>query len=174
MQGPRNLVLIGMAGAGKSTVGVLLARELGFDFLDTDIEIQNRHGGRVLQEIVDEVGSDQLLEIESEVCQTLETDRTVIATGGSVVYRDAAMKHLHTLGPIVWLRVPLPEIERRIAAFPQRGLAIKPGQTIADLFAEREPLYSHYADWEIDCDTEHIEQVVAEIRQRYDEAHQAQ
>ncbi|MDP0499423.1 MAG: homoserine kinase [Verrucomicrobiota bacterium JB022] len=168
MSESRNLVLIGMAGAGKSTVGVLLARELGFDFMDVDIEIQNRYGERRLQEIVDEVGQDKFLDIEADVCASLNPRRTVIATGGSVIYRDRAMKHLHTLGPIVWLRVPLPEIERRIAAFPQRGLAIKPGQTIADLFNEREPLYSHYSDWVVDC-SDHIEAVVADIRQRMEQ-----
>lgn len=167
MDAKTNLVLIGMAGAGKSTVGVLLARELGFDFLDTDLEIQHRHGGRRLQEIVDEVGPEGLLEIEADTCASLQPVHTVVATGGSVVYRERAMHHLRTLGPVVWLDVPLPEIERRIALFPDRGLAIKPGQTIADLFNERAALYARYSDWRVECGFQPIEHVVKEIAARW-------
>lgn len=146
-----NLILIGMPGAGKSTLGVLLARRLGHAFLDTDLLIQEQQGKRVLQEVVNEMGQDAFRTYEEELCASLDVTRTVIATGGSVVYFPRAMKRLKQLGPVVWLDVPFPEIEKRVALFPDRGLAIRPGQTLADLHAERAPLYEQYADIRIDC-----------------------
>lgn len=165
-----NLVLIGMPGAGKSTIGVLLARRLGYAFLDTDLLIQERQGKRVLQEVVDELGQDAFRAYEESVCATLDADRTIIATGGSVVYFPRAMQHLAQLGVVVWLDVPFPDIERRVALFPDRGLAIRPGQTLADLHAERHPLYRKYAHLHIECGQREPADIVREIVERYSES----
>lgn len=140
-----------MPGAGKSTLGVLLARQLGYGFLDTDLLLSERQGKRRLQEVVDELGQDGFRAYEEEVCATLEAERTVISTGGSVVYFPRAMAHFAKLGVIVWLDVPYPLIEKRVAAFPDRGLAIRPGQTLRDLYEERSALYERYGQVRIDC-----------------------
>lgn len=161
----KNIVLIGMPGAGKSTIGVLLAKEAGFDFLDTDIEIQNREEC-LLQDIVDQHGHLALRDIEASVCANLEARHQVIATGGSVVYSPDAMAHLRTLGPIIWLKVGYPEIEERIHNFEQRGLAKKEGQTLQSLFDERQPLYEEYAEIIISCYNKSTEEIVEAIKQR--------
>lgn len=139
----RNVILIGMPGSGKSTVGVLLAKEMGFDFVDTDILIQQREGC-LLQELVDRVGPTQLRAIESEICKQLACSQTVVATGGSAVYCAEAMRHLATLGPVVWLDAPFHVIHERIERNPLRGLAKNPDQTLEDLYNERQPLYRRF------------------------------
>ncbi len=140
-----NVVLIGMPGCGKSTVGVVLAKVLGMHFCDTDIVIQQRFGRR-LQDIINEDGNDAFLACESEALCAIDADGTVISTGGSAVYSDAAMKHLKENGLVVYLKVSEPEIERRLADFAARGVAIKDGMTVSDLYNERIPLYERYAD----------------------------
>ncbi len=135
--------LIGMAGVGKSTIGQALARELGWAFVDSDHIIEALYGAR-LQTVTDELGKDAFLDVEDAVVASLRLQRAVIATGGSVVYRERCMRHLQSLGPIVYLDAPLDIIEERISRNPQRGLAIAPGQTIADIFHEREALYQRY------------------------------
>ena len=140
-----NLVLIGMPGCGKSTVGVVLAKVMSMNFCDTDIVIQEKTG-RKLQDIINEDGNDAFLTCESEVLSTIEMDNTVISTGGSAVYSEKAMSHLKKNGLVVYLKVSEPEIERRLADFAARGVAIKDGMTVADLYNERIPLYEKYAD----------------------------
>lgn len=135
--------LIGMAGVGKSTIGLTLARELDWAFADSDHIIESLYGTR-LQTVTDELGKEAFLDVEDGVVSSLRLQRTVIATGGSVVYRERCMRHLQALGPVVYLEAPLEVIEERIARNPQRGLAIAPGQTIADIFHEREALYRRY------------------------------
>lgn len=137
------IILIGMAGAGKSTVGSLLARELGWAFLDSDHLMEALYGAR-LQDITDALDKESFLDLEATVICSIRAHRTVIGTGGSVVYRDAAMRHLAGLGCLVHLDVPLAVIEERVARNPERGLAIAPGQTLADIFHEREALYSRW------------------------------
>lgn len=159
-----NIILIGMPGAGKSTVGVLLAKDLGLAFLDTDIEIQNREG-RLLQEIVDEVGPVRLREIESEVCQALDCRHTVIATGGSAVYSPEAMAHLASLGTVVWLEAPYEAIAGRVALNPDRGIAKRPDQTLEDVFNERQPLYERYAQVRVSAHDQPVDAVVVAIRE---------
>lgn len=139
------IVFIGMAGAGKTTVGRLVARSLDWAFADSDHIIEATFGAP-LQSITDRMTKDEFIEMESEVVSDLRFHRTVIATGGSVIYRERSMKHLATLGPIVYLEVPMQTILERIARNPDRGLAIAPGQTVEDLFREREELYRRYAD----------------------------
>ena len=139
------VILIGMAGAGKSTVGKALAQRLNWACADTD-HIIEAHYGVVLQRIADTLSKDEFLDLECRVVLELRLSRTVLATGGSVVYRERAMRHLSSLGPLVYLDVSLPVILERIARKPDRGLAIAPGQTVEDLFLEREELYRRYAD----------------------------
>jgi len=117
---------------------------MGYAFVDTDLLIQEREG-ETLQAVVDRLGQDAFRQLEEATICGLQMERTVIATGGSVVYYPAAMAHLATLGPNIWLQLPFAEVERRVALFPDRGLAIAPGQTLHDLFAERTPLYQRYA-----------------------------
>lgn len=136
--------LIGMAGAGKTTVGRLVARALGWAFADSDHIIEAVFAAP-LQRVTDAMGKDAFIDVEAEIVSRLRLSRTVIATGGSVVYRQDTMKYLAGLGPVVYLDVPARVILERIARNPDRGLAIAPGQTVEDLFREREALYRRYA-----------------------------
>ena len=144
-----NLTLIGMPGSGKSTVGVLLAKALGFQFLDVDLLIQRREGA-LLQEILDRRGIQAFLDAEEAAIRSLDCAHTVIAPGGSAVCRPAAMAHLARLGRVAYLQVPLAELERRVDNITTRGIAMAPGQTLADVFAQREPLYRKYAGLTVD------------------------
>ncbi len=150
--GPRAICvsLIGMAGAGKSTVGRQLARLLGWRLVDTDHLIEANYGVP-LQRISDALGKEAFLDVEAAVIRSIKAHRVVLATGGSVIYREEGMARLKELGPIIRLDVPLPIILERIARNPERGLAIAPGQTVEDLFRERELLYRQYADCTIDA-----------------------
>lgn len=141
----RNIVLIGMPGGGKSTVGVILAKEARLDFLDTDLLIQSEEG-RTLQDIVNENGYLVLREVEERVILGIRAKHTVIATGGSAVYSEKAVHHLKTSGIIAYIDVPLSELERRVGDYSNRGLAKRPDQTFDELYAERLMLYHRYAD----------------------------
>lgn len=145
-----NVTLIGMPGSGKSTVGVLLAKLLGHQFLDVDLLIQEREGA-LLQEILDSRGTAAFLDAEEAAVLSLDCRRTVIAPGGSAVCREGAALHLKKLGPVVYLQVSLEELTRRIRNLSTRGIAMEPGQTLADVMAFRDPLYRKYADLIIDC-----------------------
>jgi len=151
-----------MAGAGKSTVGVLLAKRLGMDFIDTDILIQQREG-RLLQEILDTDGVDRFLEIEETVVCALETSDSVVATGGSVVYSEKAMRRLGLQGTVVYLYVPFDELLSRLTNVSTRGIVIKKGSTLKDVYDERLPLYKKYADFTVDCSAADIETCVKYI-----------
>ena len=157
-----NIVLIGMPGAGKSTVGVLLAKTLGYAFLDTDLVIQEREG-RLLQDLVDELGVEAFLDREAAAIVSVDCDRTVIATGGSVVCRDGAMEHLRTLGRIVYLQLPLEELERRLHNISTRGIAMAPGETLAHIYDYRSPLYQKYADLTVAVDRQTLEETVEQV-----------
>ena len=137
--------LIGMAGAGKSTVGKALARELGWALVDSDHLIEATYGAR-LQDITDTLGKAAFLDMEATIIRAMKVSRAVIATGGSVVYREEAMQHLASLGPVVFLDVPFPVIKERVARNPERGIAMNPGQSLEDLFRERQDLYIRFAD----------------------------
>ena len=157
-----NIVLIGMPGAGKSTVGVLLAKTLGYAFLDTDLVIQEREG-RLLQDLVDELGVEAFLDREAAAICSVDCDRTVIATGGSVVCRDRAMEHLRTLGRIVYLQLPLEELERRLHNISTRGIAMAPGETLAHIYDYRAPLYRKYADLTVAVGRQTLEETVEQV-----------
>ena len=155
-----NIILIGMPGAGKSTVGVLLAKTLGYAFLDTDLVIQQREGA-LLQPLVDSLGVEAFLDVEADAICSVECRGTVIAPGGSAVCRERAMSHLRALGRIVYLHLPLEELERRLSNISTRCIAMAPGETLADLFARRAPLYRNYADLTVDVGRQSLEETVA-------------
>ena len=144
-----NIVLIGMPGVGKSTIGVILAKILGYHFLDSDLVIQEREGKR-LHQIITEEGTDGFLKIENDVNASLEVERTIIATGGSAVYGKEAMAHLKEIGEVVYLKADYQTIKRRLGNLEKRGVALKPGQTLMDLYEERTALYEKYADVVVD------------------------
>ena len=148
-----NVVLIGMAGAGKSTIGVLAAKALGMDFLDTDLLIQQQTG-KLLQETIYEDGIDAFLAVEQVVLCGVDVKNTVVATGGSAVYSDAAMESLSREGVIVYLDVPFSQLEKRLTNVSTRGIVIKKGNTLRDVYDERLPLYRKWADITIDCSGE--------------------
>jgi shikimate kinase len=160
--GHRNLVLIGMPGSGKSTVGVLLAKAANRRFVDTDVLLQAQQG-RSLQEIIRAEGLDAFKRIEEEHLLALDLTGHVIATGGSAVYSERAMTHLKTGGLIVHLDLSLERVERRLTNLHQRGLVIESGQTLADLYRQRAPLYRRWADVAIACDGLTQEEVVDRI-----------
>ena len=147
----KNIILIGMAGAGKSTLGVLLAKAQGMDFLDSDILIQKNDG------------MDAFLKIEEDVLCGIDVENTVIATGGSAVYSKIAMEHLKERGIVVYLDVPFPELQKRLTNIKTRGIAIRPGYTLQDVFNERLALYKKYAHITVDCVNMTVEQNVEKI-----------
>lgn len=140
-----NIVLIGMPGVGKSTVGVILAKVLGYQFLDADLLIQQQEG-KLLKDIIKEVGTEGFIEVENRVNAGIRCSKTIIATGGSVVYGKEAMEHLKEIGTVVYLEVPYPTIEKRLSDIRGRGVVLKNGQTLYDIYMERTPLYEKYAD----------------------------
>jgi len=158
----QNVVLIGMPGVGKSTVGVLLAKAMSRSFVDTDVEIQAREGRR-LQEIIDADGLAAFRAVEERDICALDCRGHVIATGGSVVYSAKAMAHLKRNGIVVLLELALPLLERRLTNLGSRGVVMAQGQTLASLFAERRALYERYAEVRIDCAGLTHEQTVARV-----------
>ncbi len=158
----KNIVLIGMPGAGKSTIGVLLAKSMLMDFIDTDLLIQKKYGDSLCG-IINSQGIDAFLQIENDVICEAEFDNCVIATGGSAVYGEEAMKKLRTEGVAVYLKLSSDELVRRIDNIHTRGIAMKQGTTIAELYAERSPLYEKYADVTVECEGLTPEQCVEAI-----------
>ncbi len=159
-----NIILIGMPGAGKSTVGVLLAKRLGYNFTDTDLLLQAKERCR-LQQIIKNVGLEAFKRLEEEVLCSLEATHCVIATGGSAVYSERAMAHLKGLGRLVFLDVPLEELSARVRDMDSRGLVIGPEKSYAQLYAERRPLYEKYAEVTIAGGGESIDVIAARIEQ---------
>ena len=157
-----NIVLIGMAGAGKSCVGRLLAHKLNQPFIDTDdLIVENL--GRPLQEIIDTDGPMNFCRIEEEVLLTVNVRNHVIATGGSSIYSDSGMNHLGKEGVIILLRVNLGILQKRVGETSERGLVKRPDQSFAELFVEREPLYEKYASISINCSHLSCEEVCSRI-----------
>ena len=148
-----NIILIGMPGAGKSTLGVVLAKILNYSFIDADLLIQSQCD-KTLQKIIDACGPDGFIEVENEVLCTLSADQSVIATGGSAVYSDGAMKPLSSIGTVVYLQVSLKELENRLGGLYERGVVMKDGigMSLNALYEERIPLYEKYAEVTIDID----------------------
>lgn len=152
----RNIVLIGMPSAGKSTVGVIIAKNLGMNFIDTDVLIQTRQG-RLLQEILDTEGTESFLEIEEEAILSMDCSNTVIATGGSVVYSRKAMEHLKQNGLVIYLHIAMETVYTRLRNLKTRGVVLSKGQTLEDIYRERVPFYEKYAGIKLDCSNNSIE-----------------
>ena len=157
-----NIVLIGMPGVGKSTVGVILAKVMGYQFIDADLLIQQQEK-RLLQEIIADVGVDGFIQVENRVNASIQAERSIIATGGSVVYGREAMEHLKRIGTVIYLKVPYVELEKRLADIQGRGVVLREGQNLHDLYLGRTPLYEKYADLSISEEGLDVEQTVSEI-----------
>ncbi|MDD2972546.1 MAG: shikimate kinase [Lachnospiraceae bacterium] len=158
----KNIVLIGMPGSGKSTVGVVLAKNLGYHFTDSDILIQDQYG-KLLHEIIEERGVEGFWKVENDVNASIQEQNSVIATGGSAIYGAEAMEHLRDIAVVVYLKLSYPSIEARLGDLNKRGVTLKEGQTLYSLYEERVPLYEKYAHMTIDCEEKEIRDVVAEI-----------
>lgn len=159
----KNIVLIGMPAVGKSTVGILLAKTMGFEFIDTDLIIQ-RDTGRLLQEIINGDGLDAfLVDEERAICSVNAENNTVIATGGSAVYSRKAMQHLKRDGTAYYLELPTEELSKRLCNIKTRGIAMRPGEKIEDVFLQRRGMYEEYADVTIECLGKSAEDMVKEI-----------
>ena len=154
-----NIILIGMPGCGKTTVGIELSEKIGYGYVDSDSVIVAREGKR-LPQIIEEVGREGFLDIEAKVNSELCADRCVIATGGSVIYRDYAMQKLKEMGTVVYLQLTYETIERRLGDLKARGVALKDGFTLRDLYNERIPLYEKYADIVVKLDGKTVLQSV--------------
>lgn len=157
-----NIVLIGMPGSGKSTCGVVAAKMLLKNFFDTDLLIQNIENA-VLQDIINNKGNDYFERAEEAAILSLDIKGTVIATGGSVIYSDKAMEHLKRLGKIIYLHIDYESMCSRISNLSTRGVLIKNGDTLKDMYDERLPLYQKWADAVIDCSSNSVEQTAREI-----------
>ncbi|MDE6387693.1 MAG: shikimate kinase [Lachnospiraceae bacterium] len=157
-----NIILIGMPGAGKSTVGVVLAKKLGYAFVDSDLVIQSKEG-KLLHEIISERGVEGFWQLEEAVNVSIEAHRCVIATGGSAVYGSEAMEHFKQIGSIVYLKLSCDAIADRLGDLNERGVTLKDGQGLPELYAERVPLYEKYADLTIDCEALAIREIVGQI-----------
>lgn len=164
MAGNKNIILIGMPGAGKSTVGVVLAKKKGCRFLDSDLLIQEQYDA-LLHELIERHGIEGFLKIEEEVNASIDVMRTVIATGGSVVYGEKAMAHFKEIGTVVYLALSCEGIIKRLGDLHERGVTLREGQTLEDLYVERVPLYEKYADVTIDCENKGIREIVLELNQ---------
>ncbi len=157
-----NIILIGMPASGKSTVGVILAKILGYNFVDADIVIQKKEG-RKLSQIIETEGIDGFINIENQINSEIEVEKSVIATGGSAVYGKEAMDHYKNIGRIVYLKVSMDTLTKRLREVKQRGVVMREGQSLVSLYNERTPLYERYADITIDEGDKTMEEVVADL-----------
>lgn len=164
----KNIVLIGMPAVGKSTVGVVVAKRLGYEFVDTDLLIQKQEK-RLLKEIIAQEGNDGFLAIENQVNRDLDVENAVIAPGGSVVYCEEAMEHYKKMGTVVYLKVSYEIIDRRIQNAKSRGVVLKEGQTLKDLYEERVCLFEKYADYTICEDGLTIEETIGNVLKLFEE-----
>lgn len=157
-----NIILIGMPTSGKSTIGVILAKILGYHFIDADIVIQEKEG-RKLSRIIAEDGVDGFIDIENRINSEINAEKTVIATGGSVVYGEEAMEHYKEIGKVVYLKVSFETLKKRLHHAKQRGVVMKEGQTLESLYEERVTLYEKYADITVDEGRDSLEKVIEKV-----------
>lgn len=162
-----NIILIGMPGVGKSTIGVILAKVIGYQFVDADLVIQEKEG-KLLHEIIEEAGTDGFIEIENKINSQIEAEYTIIATGGSVVYGAQAMEHLKEIGTVIYLKLPYEDLKKRLADIKGRGVVLRKGQTLLELYEERVPLYEKYADITVDEYRMNVEETVEKIMELKD------
>ena len=157
-----NIILIGMPGVGKSTIGVILAKLLGYQFVDADLLIQQQEK-KLLKDIINERGTDGFIEVENRVNAGIVAEHTVIATGGSVVYGKEAMRHLKEIGTVVYLEVSYDTIKKRLADIKGRGVVLRENQSLLDLYKERTPLYEKYADVKVTEEHLNVEQTIERL-----------
>ena len=157
-----NIILIGMPGVGKSTIGVILAKEIGYRFIDSDLLIQERER-RLLKNIIEEEGLTGFLEIENEINRGIGGQRQVVATGGSVIYGREAMEHFHETGLVLYLHCPYEILEKRLKDLKGRGVVLREGQSLFDLYQERTPLYKKYAHLIVEEGEGSIEDTLAKV-----------
>ena len=158
----KNIILIGMPGVGKSTIGVILAKEIGYQFVDSDLLIQEREK-RLLKEIIAEEGIDGFLKIENQVNASINAEKTVIATGGSAVNGSEAMRHFKETGRVIYLHLEYDQLKKRLGNLKDRGVVLREGQTLLDIYKEREILYRQYADLVLDETGRDLENTLAEL-----------
>ena len=158
----KNIILIGMPAVGKSTVGVVVAKRIGYEFIDTDLLIQKQEK-RLLKEIIAQEGNDRFLEIENQVNRDLEVECAVISPGGSVVYCEEAMRHFKEIGIVIYLRATYEDIYKRITNAKNRGVVLKEGQTLKDLYDERKKLFEKYADYTVSEEGLSLEETIDEV-----------
>lgn len=164
----KNIIFIGMPASGKSTVGVVVAKRLGYDFIDTDLLIQKQEK-RLLKEIIADMGNDGFLAIENQVNREVEAEHAVISPGGSVVYCKEAMEHFKEIGKIVYLKVSYETINGRISNAKNRGVVLKEGQTLRDLYDERTKLFEKYADYVVSEDGLRLEETIDKVLELFEE-----
>ena len=160
----KNVILIGMPGAGKSTIGVILAKVLGYSFIDSDLLIQEKEKC-LLKDIIEKAGLEGLIAVEEQVNTDISTENAVIATGGSVIYGPRAMEHLRSIGVVVYIRLSYETIENRLGNIRQRGVVLRKGQTLKSLYEERCPLYERYAHVIVDGEGLGMEELMERIAQ---------
>ena len=160
-----NIVLIGMPSCGKSTIGVVLAKALGYRFVDSDLVIQERTG-KLLSEIIEEEGIEVFNQIENDINASLDYQKAIIATGGSVIYGEEAMEHLRSIGTVVYIELPFSVLQERIGDLNARGVSIKEGQSFKELYEERKPLYEMYADVIVSTEGLSIREVVHLLKEK--------
>ncbi len=158
----KNIILIGMPAVGKSTVGVVVAKRIGYEFIDTDLLIQKQEK-RLLKEIIAQEGNDRFLEIENQVNRDLEAEYAVISPGGSVVYCEEAMRHFKEIGTVIYLHATYEDIYKRITNAKSRGVVLKEGQTLKDLYDERVKLFEKYADYTVSEAGLSLEETIEEV-----------
>lgn len=158
----KNIIFIGMPASGKSTVGVVVAKRLGYEFIDTDLLIQKQEK-RLLKEIIADIGNEGFLAIENQVNRDVQAEDAVISPGGSVVYCQEAMEHFKEIGTIVYLKVSFETVERRISNAKSRGVVLKEGQSLRDLYEERTRLFEKYADYTISENSLDLEETIDEV-----------
>lgn len=163
----KNIIFIGMPASGKSTVGVVVAKRLGYDFVDTDLLIQ-REEGRLLKDIIADVGNEGFLEIENQVNRDLIVENAVISPGGSVVYCEEAMLHFKAIGTVIYLETSYEDIYNRISNAKNRGVVLKEGQTLKDLYDERVKLFEKYADYTISEEGLDLEETIDTVLELFE------
>ena len=163
----KNIIFIGMPASGKSTVGVVIAKRLGYDFIDTDLLIQKQEN-RLLKEIIADVGNEGFLAIENQVNREVEAERAVISPGGSVIYCKEAMEHFKEIGTVVYLQVSFETINGRISNAKNRGVVLKEGQTLRDLYEERTKLFEKYADYIVSEEGLSLEETIDKVLELFE------
>lgn len=159
----KNIVLVGMPGSGKSTLGILLAKKIHYGYIDSDSVIVAQEG-KLLPELIEELGNDGFLDLEARVNRALNVRRCVIATGGSAIYRGDVIEKMKDTGIVVYLKIPYEEVERRLGDLKKRGVVLKDGYTLKDLYDERAPLYELHADYIVELNNDSVEYSAEKVR----------